>query len=118
MEEVLYTYQAEVVRIIDGDSIVLKVDMGFRMTTTQSFRLYGIDTPELRSRDEGERAKAQVAKARLIDLCPIGSIVWLVTYKADKYGRWLADIIIRDDRKVNEILVTEGHAKVYHGGKR
>lgn len=83
----MYEYKAEVVRIIDGDSVVLRVDVGFRMTTEQSFRLYGIDTPELRSSDPDERKAARDAKEHLAAYLPVGSFVKLKTHKADKYGR-------------------------------
>lgn len=59
--EVAFTYRAELVRVIDGDTVVLNVDLGFETWLhNQTIRLYGIDTPEMRGeeRPEGEKAKA------------------------------------------------------------
>ena len=117
----MYTYLAEVVRVVDGDTVVFKVDLGFKMTTEQSFRLYGIDTPELRSRDPNERERAQAAKAFVQGILPVGEKVTLVTHKADKYGRWLAEVYSPHGIKepsVNKLLVSHGHAIEYFGGRR
>lgn len=119
----MYEYSAEVVKHVDGDTIRLRVDVGFNMTFQDNFRLFGIDTPELRAKDPDEKKRAQLAKLRLAELCPIGSFVRVRTHKADKYGRWLAEIYVNGEDpgfflSVNEKLVDEGHAKAYHGGKR
>ena len=117
-----YEYDAELVRVIDGDSVVLKVsktfDFGFkvkeRKTFEDNFRLYGIDTPELR----GSKAQPEIANAakdRLAELLLQGPLR-VVTYKPGKYGRWLIDLYVEigdEEIHVNKRLLEEGHAKPY-----
>jgi micrococcal nuclease len=113
----MYEYNAEVTKHVDGDSIHLRVDLGFRLSFEDNFRVYGINTPELRDRDPSQKEKAQLAKARLAELCPIGSKVLIHTHKSGKYGRWLVTIYA-DGQDVGIILVNEGHAEEYFGGRR
>lgn len=107
-----YTYQATVIRWVDGDTVWLKIDLGFRMSATTDFRLYGIDTPE-----RGQPGWAE-ATAQAKVLAPVGSDILVTTYKApDKYGRWLAEIFA-NGVNVNQSLVTDGLAVPYFGGTR
>jgi len=85
-EEDLYTYRAFVVRVLDGDTIEVVVDLGFGVRSTQVLRLRGIDCPELVSR-EGKEAKAFVEK-----LLPPSSQILIKTTKSDKYDRYLVDV--------------------------
>ena len=55
----MYEYKAKVHRIIDGDTVDVTIDLGFEMTTKQRIRLYGIDTPETRTRDLKEKARGE-----------------------------------------------------------
>ena len=114
----MYTYNGTIVRVIDGDSVWIEVDVGFHMSYKYNFRLGGINTPELRSSDPIEKAKAYDAKARLQELLPVGSQVQVATGKPGKYGRWIATIhteaaVALDQISVNQILLDEGHAVVY-----
>ncbi len=114
----MYVYNGKVIRVIDGDSVWLEVDVGFHMSYKYNFRLGGINTPELRSSDPVEKAKAYEAKARLKELLPVGGQVVVETGKPGKYGRWIAEIIISDGHggpgfSVNAILLDEGHAVPY-----
>ena len=107
-----YTYRATVVRWVDGDTVWLTIDLGFRMTSTTDFRLYGINTPE-----RGQLGYTE-ATARANALAPLGSGVLVTTYKApDKYGRWLAEIFA-SGIDVNQTLITEGLAVAYFGGTK
>lgn len=85
-EKSLYTYKAYLERIIDGDTIVLNIDVGFRNYTRQKVRFNRIDTPEI-STELGVKAKAFVEKL----LKPLDFFV-IKTYKYDKYTRYLVDI--------------------------
>lgn len=108
----MYEYKAELVRVVDGDTVYLKVDLGFHMTTVQSFRLEGIDTPEIRG---PERQAGLVSKAAITDLLAMGNIT-VKTSKTGKYGRWIATIYVNDGTKtlnVNEELVRRGLAERY-----
>ena len=107
-----YTYWATLVRWVDGDTAWLMIDLGFRMTATTDFRLYGINTPE-----RGQPGYAE-ATAQANALAPAGSTVLVTTYKApDKYGRWLAEIFA-NGVNVNQTLITEGLAVAYFGGTK
>lgn len=112
MTEPSYIYKATVERWIDGDTVELVVDLGFRMTYRDHFRLFGIDTPE-----RGRPGSAE-AKARANELAPPGTIVSASTSKSDKYGRWLTIVNLQTGVEVNTTLVTEGHARLYWGGTK
>lgn len=107
-----YQYDAKVVRWVDGDTVDLRVDLGFYVWNESRFRLYGIDTPERGQPGYSEATEYCIAKA------PVGSSVIAKTYKSpDKYGRFLADIYI-DDWCLNVGLVAAGLAETYYGGTR
>ncbi|QKY79823.1 nuclease [Arthrobacter phage Bumble] len=110
----MYSYLAEVVRWVDGDTVYLDVDLGFRMRSTASFRLYGVDTPER------GRPGAREATARAEEFAPAGSVVRIETHKdPDKYGRWLVELYSPGAfRSLNTVLVEEGLAVGYLGGTR
>lgn len=113
--ETAYEYKANVVRWIDGDTVELAVDLGFRLTRQDHFRLDGIDTAE-----RGKPLAAE-AKAMAMRLAPVGSDVTIFSHKADKYGRYLASIypnLVNDLVSVNTQLVNAGLAKPYFGGKK
>jgi endonuclease YncB( thermonuclease family) len=114
----LYTYAAELERVIDGDTLVARVDLGFRTWITQTFRLRGIDAPELTCA-LGRKAKNAV-KERLVPCACLA----IKTYKQEKYGRFLADVfyrwgtwdreqILRDGIFLNQELLDEGLAVPY-----
>lgn len=110
-----YVYRhAALVRVVDGDTAEIIIDMGNRIRWTQVFRLYGIDTPERRQPGHGE------ATDRLTELLKRG-LSRVETHKPDKYGRWLAVLWVAVDGgelNVNETLVAEGLAREYFGGSK
>ena len=109
----LYGYRAEVVRWIDGDTVELTVDVGFKMSMRDHFRLMGVDTPER------GRPGAAEAKARMNELAPAGAQVTVATHAKDKYGRWLAEVFTAaGDSSVNVVLIDEKLAKPYFGGTK
>lgn len=95
----MYQYRFSLVRVIDGDTLVVDIDLGFYVTVRQTVRLVGINTPELHATDPMVRCEAQKAKEFVelwfqqqneskMDLTlrsekPIST---------DKYGRWLARV--------------------------
>lgn len=114
----MYEYRAKVNRIIDGDSIVLDIDLGFdTWINNQSIRLFGIDTPECRTRDLDEKARGLLAKTRVEGLLPVGDIVYIKTIKDknEKFGRILGEIINNDDININALLLEESLAAPYLG---
>lgn len=127
----MYEYKIkEINRIVDGDTIDATIDLGFDVLYKTRVRLYGINTPETRTKDLEEKERGLAAKARLNEMITIatkmGHHLILQSEEKDKYGRYLGTIIIQDcrpdhkDRKsnVNQMLVEEGHAVPYFGGKR
>lgn len=109
-----YVRNAEIVRWVDGDTVWLKVDMGYRIYGQMDFRLYGIDTPE-------RGAINYYAAIELVNThAPVGSKVVIKTFKnPDKYGRWLVEVITADsDLSINEHLLLAKFAVPYFGGTK
>ncbi|NBW15468.1 MAG: hypothetical protein EBR82_46510 [Caulobacteraceae bacterium] len=112
----MYEYKATVKRIIDGDSVVLDIDLGFYIFMNETkIRLYGIDTPEMNSEDPLLRLQAVLATRYLYDNMPVGSKVTISTVldKREKYGRLLATIITEDGFNINEGLLNNKLAISY-----
>jgi len=89
----LYYYYAEVVRVVDGDTYDLRVDLGFRHSFQDRFRLKGADTPEVYGVNASEKGKE--VSAYVDRLLRAQKVPFLIqTFKDDrgKYGRWLVDI--------------------------
>jgi micrococcal nuclease len=104
----MFEYQAKLVRVIDGDTLVLDVDLGFHVSIREKFRLAGINAPEVDTA-EGREAKKFIASQ--VD----GGIIVIRTEKAlkqEKYGRWLATILV-GDVIINDLMVQSGHAVMY-----
>jgi endonuclease YncB( thermonuclease family) len=106
----MHVYPAVVVRVIDGDTVRLSVDVGFRMRFEDNFRLQGINA---------EEGKSTTAADRVRTLLPVGCAVVVSTSKPEKFGRWMADIAIPEvSTSICELLVSEELAVQYSGGKR
>ncbi len=122
-----WAYHAEVLRWVDGDTVILRIDAGFRMSLTDSFRLLGVDTPEKRGR-RADPGPAAAAQAFCEALAPAGSTVPVRTHRdrnnrdrRGKYGRYLVEIWpvgIGAGASINQRLIISGHARAYGGGKR
>jgi len=113
----MYEYKAKIRRFVDGDTIDVDIDLGFGMILSkQRIRLYGIDTPESRTRDKEEKFYGKLAAQFLKDQCKKGSCITLRTYldKKGKYGRILGEIIV-DDVNINQLMVEQHMAVEYHG---
>lgn len=114
----LYLYRAEVAHIVDGDTVDLRVDMGFNVTLKERFRLYGINAPESRTRDHAEKMKGLEATNFLSYTLndPEADIyVQSIKDKKGKYGRYLGIIYMTYGTtgiyvNVNKMMVEEGHA--------
>jgi endonuclease YncB( thermonuclease family) len=108
----LYHYRIQVVRVIDGDTIVAHIDLGFDFVLkNQHIRLARVNAPELHgeSKEQGERSRdALVGKL-------LGKKVFVRTQKDDKekYGRLLADIFLEDGMCINDWLLSENLARPY-----
>lgn len=111
-----FVRRATVVRVIDGDTFIADVDLGYHVTMTESFRLLGVDTPERHgaTKDAGEAARLFTA----LWLGDRGNQVWLRSHKTEKFGRWLAEVYDDAGESLRAALLTAGHAVEYGGGKR
>lgn len=124
----MWTYDADLVRVIDGDTVVLRlhkefsfdVDFGFYIkeqvrtnkTVELSFRLLGINAPEIVGATSSEGKKSKAELERILNLGKIKA----TTFKPDKYGRWLVNLEVTTDKEVlqvNDLLVKNGFAEVY-----
>ena len=113
----MHEYKTKIRRIVDGDTVDVDIDLGFGMILSkQRIRLYGIDTPESRTRDKEEKFYGKLAAQFLKDQCKKGSCITLRTYldKKGKYGRILGEIIV-DDVNINQLMVEQHMAVEYHG---
>ncbi len=93
--------------VYDGDTVWLTVDVGFRLTFTDSFRLVGINTPEVRSSDPREKERGYEARDALRKLLR-GKKLKVQTAKSGKYGRWLGRLLVWDESET-VVQVAEGH---------
>jgi len=113
----LYGAGTRVRKIVDGDTIICNVDLGFYTQLNNiRFRFKDYQAPELRGK---ERAMGLEAKRYLQTLLKVNQPVAIKTYKADAFGRWLADIIWHDGRTLQEHLIEQGYGIFWDGkGKR
>lgn len=107
-----YSYRAILVKVIDADTVDLKLDLGFYMNTIQRFRLARINAPEIRSKNKKEKAKGLEAKQFVLDTLTKAKAITAVSIKTEKYGRWLLELFA-DAVNVNDLLVAKGLAKKY-----
>ena len=134
-------YQAELIKVLDGDTIDCWIDLGFDLKIKKRVRYMGIDTWESRTRDLEEKAKGLLAKARNKELLEAG-VFKLKSFGTGKFGRVLGEIFVAPEFvgdhitecisnpesaidlsvdgwvSVNDILIEEGHAYEYDGGKK
>ena len=110
-----YRYKILSCRVIDGDSVDLTLDCGFRLSFRALCRLSHLNAPEMAS--GGETAKQWLIGRIGSDL----SRLEVETSKADKYGRWLVEILDKIDggwTSINQEMLSLGIAVPYEGGKR
>ena len=101
MIESLYRYRAIFRSNYDGDTVTVDLDLGMRTWMLGvKLRLFGIDTPEIRSHDETEKANAIKARDFISRRIPVGSEIMIETHKdqSGKFGRLLATIFLKSDR--------------------
>ena len=113
----MYEYKCEVTRVVDGDTIDCVLDLGFSILHKCRVRLYGIDTPESRTRDLDEKARGKLASKFLEDSIKNGTEIILRSELKDskgKYGRVLGSIVV-DDLDINQAMVAQNLAVKYFG---
>ena len=116
----MYEYRVKkVLKIVDGDTIDVDIDLGFDISYTQRVRLAGIDTPESRTKDLKEKTLGLEVKDRLKKAIDAAKDVIIVTEKPDsteKYGRILGWVYLdKAAKSINELLIEEGYAWGYMG---
>ena len=134
-------YEAELIKVLDGDTIDCYIDLGFDLKIKKRIRYMGIDTWESRTRDLDEKKKGLAAKARNKELLEAGKFK-LKSFGTGKFGRVLGEVFVSPEFvgdhitecignpdspidlsidgwvSVNDILIEEEHAYDYHGGKK
>jgi micrococcal nuclease len=113
-----FSYRVKkVTKVVDGDTIDVTLDMGFDILYQQRVRLFGIDTPESRTRDKEEKKYGLLSKYFLKDALSNGKKITIKTYKGDetgKFGRILGDVWI-DGKSINQTMCDKGYAVAYYG---
>jgi len=105
----VWEYRAKIAKIVDGDTVDLDVDLGFHVTHRIRARLARIDTPEMNT------AEGKTVRALLVERAPAGTDVIVATGKGDRYGRWIAEVILASGLNISDWLLADGHAKPYAG---
>ena len=120
----MYEYKAKVVKVIDGDTVDVDIDLGFGIILSdERVRIMGIDTPESRTRDQVEKTFGLAAKDRLKELLGKTTVLQTQINKngediKGKFGRILGDFVSNDQRMITDVLIEEGHAVAYFGGSK
>ena len=109
-------FQARVVRVIDGDTLIVQVGLWFGQSVIEHIRIAGIDAPEMKGRCPSETAAARTAGQYLATLIGAGPLE-LRDVRHEKYGRTLARVFVNGLDVAKEMLGA-GHARPYSGGKR
>ena len=113
----MYEYGCQVTRVVDGDTIDVILDLGFSILHKCRVRLYGIDTPESRTRDKDEKARGKLAAKYLEDSINNGTEITLRSKLKDskgKYGRVLGEVIV-DNININQSMIEKYLAVRYTG---
>lgn len=108
--------QARIIDIYDGDSFTAVVNLGYNVTITEKFRVWGVDTPEIRTKDLAEKEEGLEVRNWVRNQL-LGKEVQLSAEKKGKFGRWLVTVCY-DKKNLREELIKRDYAKPYFGGKR
>ena len=116
-----YEYTAKLDRVVDGDTCDALIDLGFDTWVKKRIRFKGVDTWECRTRDLEEKKKGLAAKEftkNLLENSDEGKFA-LRSHGVGKYGRVLGELFVKGETKsVNDLLLENGHAYEYEGGKK
>jgi len=117
----MYEYRVKVVKIVDGDTVDVDIDLGFGVwLKKERIRMFGIDTPESRTRDLDEKKYGLMAKEYITRLLDDEGGIVLKTHKdaEGKYGRILGELWRTTDfadTSINDLMIKNHHAVAYHG---
>ena len=113
----MYEYSCTVDRVVDGDTIDVTLDLGFSVLYKSRVRLYGIDTPESRTRNLDEKARGKLAAKYLQSAIALAKKIVIQTELKDsrgKFGRVLGTVIC-DGENINQGMIDNFHAVKYLG---
>lgn len=117
----MFEYKCNIVRVVDGDTVDVDIDLGFGIwVRNERVRLYGVDTPESRTRDLQEKFYGKYATEYLIAKLGDSCILRTKKDRAGKFGRVLGEFVVYDGhsdswKNVNEMMVRDFIAVPYHG---
>ena len=118
----MFDYRCKLLRVVDGDTIDVNLDLGFNVWHKARVRMLGIDTPESRTRNLEEKALGLASKARLKALLKGNQVEIECSKEKGKFGRVLGIVWATDKEgnrtNCNNQLIEEGHARTYFGGKK
>ena len=116
----MYEYRVKkIVKVVDGDTIDIEIDLGFSLTKKERCRVAGIDTPECRTRNKEEKQYGLAAKVYMTGLLKNAKELKVRTEKDGKYGRMLGWFYADDQElSLNEQMVVDGYAWAYDGGTK
>ena len=119
----LWKYRAHLDRLVDGDTLDVVIDLGFRVTTHQRLRLAEVNTPEVRGAEREAGLAATTYVQNWLDECDAGKDMpgWpllVETGKTGKYGRWIAYIYSSSPgrKSLNEAITDAGFNKTMNYG--
>lgn len=107
----MFEYQAKVFNVVDGDTLDVEIDLGFKIATKQRIRLAHVDTPE-----KGQENYAEAKK--LVEDLTLNKNVFLRTSKPSKWGYYLAEVITETGQDVAQVLISQNLGQKYEGGKK
>ena len=102
-----YVYDAKIVRVIDGDTFDFEIDLGFSIHVKERLRLYGVNTPEIKSAERPEGLKVKKYVTGLI----LNKTFEILVYKKGKYGRYVADLMLTKKERLSVHLYKKKMAK-------
>ena len=114
-------YSCKLLRVVDGDTCDAMIDLGFKTWVKARIRFKGVDAWESRTRNLEEKKKGLAAKAYVKDLLENSDEgkFSIISHGRGKYGRVLGELFIKNyERSVNQLLIDNGHAYEYEGGKK
>ena len=110
----MYEYKCNITRVVDGDTVDAEIDLGFDIVYKSRVRLYGIDTPESRTRDLDEKARGKLAGKFLADAI-LHADKLVIQTKLDKKGKFgrVLGVIVADGVDLNQAMIDNYLAVAY-----
>ena len=115
----MYRYRCKILKVIDGDTVDVDIDLGFGVWMhKERVRVYGIDTPESRTRDLVEKKFGKASKKHLQNLLSEAERLTLMSHDKGKFGRILGEIFAHhgeEEFSINQRMIDDHHAVPYSG---